>query len=184
MSLEKPQILFLFCSEPAPPNHTAKFHSRAHTQTQTRSVSSAWNSIEQLCFWWVFPIFTLFNPERALSYLWQWAMAHVLKMTQSFWAASPPLLWLSQLDMGEVIHKGTLKHENELRIPQKSTCSARASHESAQSTAVPWYYFFFSLCDTRPFPCRGRTCSGHESGLFRKRGWVACNTWCPYQFPT
>lgn len=69
--------------------------------------------------------------------------------------------------------------------PKEHLFSQRsASHESAQSTAVPWYYFFFSLCDTWPFPCRGWTCSGHESGFFRKRGWVACNTWCLYQFPT
>lgn len=50
----------LFCCEPAPPNRTAKIPSGSRVQTQTRSVSSAWNSVSQLCFGWLFLILFIF----------------------------------------------------------------------------------------------------------------------------
>ena len=141
---------------------------------QFHFISAAWNSIEQLCFWWIFPIFTLFSPERALLYLWLEVMAHVLNTTQSLWIASPLLVWLSQLDISKVIHKGTLKHENELRISQKGTCSALDQPHINQHNEQQFHETTFPFSNVTPAcftaedgHCLGmnQACWGKEAGF-------------------
>lgn len=95
-------------------------------------------------------------------------------MTQSLRVASPLLVWLLQLDIREVIHKGTLKYENELRIPQKGTCSALDQPHINQPNEQQFCDTTFSFsyvtaacfpAEDGPVPGTNQACLGQEAGL-------------------
>lgn len=109
-----------------------------------------------------------FQPRTCTLCLWQRETVHV------------PLESITRRK-GSYVQIQTLKHENELRIPQKGTFWALEQSHRNQPHEQQRFSFF--IRDTCLFPCRGWACSRQKSGVFRKRSWVACNTWCLNQFP-
>lgn len=91
-------------------------------------------------------------------------MVHVLMMAWSLWIALPLVVWLSQLDIREDTHKGTLKHGNGLRILRKGTCSALDQPHINQPNKLQFHGATFPLSYVTPacFPAMDGPCLGMD----------------------